>query len=81
MIAKKAKFTLPFLPGKEYEGYYSDAPGDTWNGNPQPYLTYPARTELLNDIGSFLTEEIETEEGNLRLCPIGHGMWQWEKIE
>lgn len=38
MKAKKGIFVLDGLQG-DYVGYYTDEPGDCWNGDPQPLFT------------------------------------------
>jgi hypothetical protein len=81
MKAKKGKFRLPFLPGREYEGYYSDEPGDQFNGSPVPYLTYGSRDKLMHDIGCYAPELIDTEEGELLLFPIFGQQLQWKKTD
>lgn len=79
MKAKKGKFRVDFLEGG-YEGYYFDSPSDTWNGHYCPFLTFPARTKFMEDIGCFSAELIDTEDGELYLFPIGSQQLKWEKI-
>lgn len=80
MIAKKAIFKVDFMDGV-YEGYYFDSPGDTWNGHPNPFLTYDSRERFIRDLGGYKPEKINTEDGVLLLYPIGNQQLKWEKAE
>ena len=80
MKARKGKFKVEFLDG-EYEGYVLDGAGDTWNGHPCPFLTYEARTKLLNDLQAWKVETIDTEDGELILFPVGSQQLKWEEVK
>ena len=81
MKAKKAKFKIGFLPG-EYEGYFTDAPGDTFNGSYQPIFSPGEIERIRNDFESLMgrQEKIETEDGIRFLRSIGWGYWEWRDV-
>ena len=80
MKVKKAKFKVSWLPG-EYEGYYFDEAGETFNGEPIPYFSLDIVTMILRDISAVVPEQIENEYGYLDVYPLGKEAWQWIKVE
>lgn len=78
---KKAKFKVRWLPD-EYEGYYTDQPSDTFNGEHVPLFTQDVYVQIIADIIRYMeAEKIPIDGKQANLYPLGAYAWQWEKVE